>query len=126
ARVHVIDPATDEIVRTMTAPTTDPVDDGLRDIAYDSENGLLYVAFGSNWVVMDAETGERVRGPFAFTGGVRSMDVDFGRGLVYGGTRGSGFDVADAETGELLQTVAGPEDSDPWRSHGIAYDPVDD
>ncbi len=126
ARVHVIDPATDEIVRTMTAPTTDPVDDGLRDIAYDSENGLLYVAFGSNWVVMDAETGERVRGPFAFTGGVRGMDVDFGRGLVYGGTRGTGFDVADAETGELLQTVAGPEDSDPWRSHGIAYDPVDD
>lgn len=126
ARVHVIDPATDKVVRTLTAPTNDPAQDGLRDIAYDAANGVLYVAFGSNWVVMDAESGAKVRGPFAFSGGVRGMDVDFGRGLVYGATRGGGFDVADAATGELKQTVAGPSDGGAWRSHGVAYDAVAD
>lgn len=126
ARIHVVDPETNQLVRTISAPTTDPVADGLRDVAYDPANGLLYVAFGSNWVVMDAETGERVRGPFAFSGGVRGMDVDLERGLVYGGTRGSGFDIADAVTGELIRTVAGPADGGAWRTHGVAYDPVED
>lgn len=126
ARIHVVDPATDRLVRTMTAPTIDPLLDGLRDVTFDAENGLLYVAFGSSWVVMDAQSGERVRGPFAFSGGVRGMDVDLQRGLVYAGTRGSGFDVADAQTGALIQTVAGPTDGGAWRTHGVAYDPVDD
>lgn len=126
ARIHEVDPETNELVRTLSVPTTDPAQDGLRDVSYDAENGLLYAAFGSNWVVMNAETGERVRGPFAFTGSVRGMDVDLARGLVFGGTRGTGFDVADAETGELIQTVAGPSDVGAWRTHGVAYDPVDD
>jgi hypothetical protein len=54
------------------------------------------------------------------------MDVDLERGLVYGGTRGAGFDVADANTGELRQTVAGVADGGAWRTHGVAYDAAGD
>ena len=54
------------------------------------------------------------------------MDVDLDRGLVYGGLRGTGFDVADAQTGALMKTVPGPADGGAWRTHGVAYDPVDD
>lgn len=126
ARVHVVDPDADTVLRTLTVPTDDPVGDGMRDVAYDAETGELYVAYGSNWLVMNADTGALVRGPFAFTGGVRGMDVDLGRGLVFGGTRGAGFDVADAQTGELVQAVAGPADGGAWRTHGVAFDSVND
>ncbi|MCW4385611.1 metallophosphoesterase [Salinibacterium sp. SYSU T00001] len=124
ARVHVIDPASDTAVAVLSAPTTDPVEDGLRDIALDESRNELYVAFGSNWVVMDATSGALVRGPYAFSGGVRGMDVDFEGRRVFGALRGTGFDVADADTGALVQTVT--TDAVAWRSHGVAYDPVND
>ncbi|MFL1999917.1 metallophosphoesterase [Microbacterium sp. A1-JK] len=127
ARVHVVDPKTDTIVRTLSAPTTDPVKDGLRDIAFDAATGHLTVAFGDNWVVMDAQTGARVAGPFAFSsGGVRGMDVDFAGGRVFAGLRGSGFDVRDAATGALIRAVEAPADGGAWRTHGVAYDAVND
>ncbi len=75
---------------------------------------------------MDAETGAKVAGPFAFTGGVRGLDVDTEGGRVFGGVRGSGFDVMNAATGELIRTVEGPADGGAWRTHGVAYDEVND
>lgn len=126
ARIHEVDPATDKVVKVLSVPTADPVQDGIRDIAYDAANDHLYVGYGNNWLVMDAGTGALVRGPYAFSGGVRGLDIDAEGGRVFGAVRGGGFDVADATTGELVQTVAGPADSTPWRTHGVAYDSAND
>ena len=126
ARVHVIDPATDTVVRVMTAPTGDPVEDGLRDIALDPEKGWLYVAYSGNWIVMDAETGERVSGPYSLSGSARGMDIDVDGGRLFAATRGTGFEVRDLTTGDLVTKVEGPTDAGAWRSHGVAYDTVND
>ena len=126
ARIHVIDPATDTELRVMTAPTGDPVEDGLRDIALDPEKGWLYVAYSGNWIVMDAETGERIAGPYSLSGSARGMDIDVEGGRLFAATRGSGFEVRDLTNGDLVTTVEGPTDAGAWRSHGIAYDAVND
>ncbi len=126
ARIHVVDPDTDAVVRVLTVPTADPIEDGIRDLAYNAEAGILYVGYGSGWLAMDDETGERIGEPMLFGGGVRGMDVDIAGERVFGATRGTGFEVRNVTTGALIQTVEGPSDGGAWRSHGIAYDPVND
>lgn len=124
ARVHVIDPVSDKVLRTLTVPTADPLGDGMRDLAY--ADGKVYVGYGSNWLVMDAQTGAAVREPMTFAGGVRGIDVDVAGGRVFGATRGTGFEVMDATTGDEIRVVMGPEDGGAWRTHGIAYDAEQD
>ncbi len=124
ARVHVVDPATDTIQRTMTVPTADPASDGMRDLAFDPTGNRLVVGYSSSWLVMDATSGERLAGPFAVSGGVRGLDVDWAGGRVFVGVRGTGFEVRSLANGDLIGTVEGPADAGAWRSHGVAWDAV--
>jgi DNA-binding beta-propeller fold protein YncE len=120
ARVLEIDPVTDTVVATHLIPGGTA--EGVRDVAIDTAKDELYVAYGAAWAVVKLSDDSVVRGPFAFSGNVRGLDVDLANGRVFGTTRGTGFDVMDASTGALIQTVT--TDGANWRSHGIAWDPV--
>ncbi len=73
---------------------------------------------------MDAASGDLKRGPYAFTANVRGIDVDPEAGLVFGATRGSGVEIMDAATGAPITVT--PAGASPWRSHGVAWDGVND
>jgi hypothetical protein len=120
ARVLEIDPSTDKVVATRTVP--DGGNEGVRDVAIDAKKGELYVAYSASWVVLDLETNAVVRGPFAFSANVRGIDVDLDAGLIYGATRGTGYQVMSALTGAQVATIETPGAE--WKSHGIAVDPT--
>ncbi len=106
ARIRVIDPVADTTLRTITVPNA--ADEGVRDVALDEEKDELYVAYSNKWVVLDQASGAVKRGPFDFDANVRGIDVDLERGRVLGATRGTGFYIADATTGALVQKVEAP------------------
>ena len=118
ARVLEIDPLTDTLVATHLIPGGTA--EGVRDVALDSAKGELYVAYGASFVVIDVKTDAVLRGPFAFSGNVRGMDVDLAGNRVFGATRATGFDVLNATTGALITTVTTTGAN--WKSHGVAYD----
>ncbi|WP_435748229.1 YncE family protein, partial [Nocardioides sp. SYSU DS0663] len=122
ARIRVIDPVTDTTLRTISVPGAE--EEGVRDVALDEAAGELYVAYDNRWVVLDQDTDALVRGPFTLDAKARGFDVDVERGRVLAATRGTGFFVADASTGEAVQRVEIPGAG--WSSHGIAYDAVND
>lgn len=100
-----LDPATDEVLRSMTLP------ENIRDLGIDDERELLYVGQqNKNWVVVsiaEATFGQVVRGPYPISESNRSIDVDPVLGNVYVAIPARGVEVFDAATGAPRGTING-------------------